>query len=252
MEIKSRRIWQFVLLIVVAVLSLWFLISAPGPTAAADGQEGNVAEWLGEVFGGFGSGWPTLIGGITIVALIVFCFANGLIHTFHIRFVWLRDADDNSTASRDVPKSSAYRSVRELVHESISGLETMIVLLPLLGFTGTVWGIINSMRYLDAENTVESIRAGLETALFTTLFGLMARIVLQFIATGLGVYERFDRAEETVAATGGSALGAEEMEKLSEAIQNVAFRGDGASGKPMVVIDPTDKDHRRFLDRLGT
>jgi biopolymer transport protein ExbB len=52
----------------------------------------------------------------------------------------------------------------------------------MLGFTGTVWGMILAFRDIEAANdiTPSIVAGGISVALLTTLFGLIVAIIIQF------------------------------------------------------------------------
>ena len=60
-------------------------------------------------------------------------------------------------------------------------MSTMIVLAPMLGFTGTVLGMIKSFADIKAANDISPavVAEGIEIALLTTAFGLIVAIVVQ-------------------------------------------------------------------------
>jgi biopolymer transport protein ExbB len=61
-------------------------------------------------------------------------------------------------------------------------LSTVVSLAPMLGFTGTVWGMILAFRDIEAANdiTPSIVAGGISVALLTTLFGLIVAIIIQF------------------------------------------------------------------------
>ena len=60
-------------------------------------------------------------------------------------------------------------------------LATIISLAPMLGFTGTVWGMILSFRAIEEANDISPaiVAHGIAVALLTTLFGLVVAITIQ-------------------------------------------------------------------------
>lgn len=60
-------------------------------------------------------------------------------------------------------------------------LTTVIVLAPMLGFTGTVWGMIEAFNAIKVENDISPaiVAGGISQALLTTLFGLIVAMIIQ-------------------------------------------------------------------------
>jgi len=60
-------------------------------------------------------------------------------------------------------------------------LSTVIVLAPLLGFTGTVWGMIQAFDAIKVQNDISPaiVASGISQALLTTLFGLVVAMLIQ-------------------------------------------------------------------------
>ncbi|HFE52418.1 MAG TPA: MotA/TolQ/ExbB proton channel family protein, partial [Bacteroidetes bacterium] len=60
-------------------------------------------------------------------------------------------------------------------------LATIISLAPMLGFTGTVWGMIMAFRAIEEANDISPaiVAHGIAVALLTTLFGLVVAITIQ-------------------------------------------------------------------------
>ncbi len=58
----------------------------------------------------------------------------------------------------------------------------IIVVAPLLGFTGTVWGMILAFEAIKTANDISPaiVAGGISQALLTTLFGLIVAITIQF------------------------------------------------------------------------
>ncbi|MDZ7369601.1 MAG: MotA/TolQ/ExbB proton channel family protein [candidate division KSB1 bacterium] len=61
-------------------------------------------------------------------------------------------------------------------------LATVIALAPMLGFTGTVQGMINAFDAIKAANDISPaiVAGGISIALLTTLFGLVVAMIIQF------------------------------------------------------------------------
>lgn len=60
-------------------------------------------------------------------------------------------------------------------------LATVVSIAPMLGFLGTVWGMILSFREIEAANDISPsiVAGGISVALLTTLFGLIVAIIIQ-------------------------------------------------------------------------
>lgn len=60
-------------------------------------------------------------------------------------------------------------------------LSTVVSIAPMLGFTGTVWGMIIAFREIEAVNDISPsiVAGGISVALLTTLFGLIVAIIIQ-------------------------------------------------------------------------
>jgi len=60
-------------------------------------------------------------------------------------------------------------------------LGTVISVAPMLGFLGTVWGMVQAFEAIAAANDISPsiVADGISTALLTTLFGLVVAIIIQ-------------------------------------------------------------------------
>ncbi|MDD3716238.1 MAG: MotA/TolQ/ExbB proton channel family protein [Candidatus Marinimicrobia bacterium] len=60
-------------------------------------------------------------------------------------------------------------------------LSTVIVLAPMMGFTGTVSGMVNAFQDIAAANDMSPavVASGISEALLTTLFGLIVAMIIQ-------------------------------------------------------------------------
>ncbi len=60
-------------------------------------------------------------------------------------------------------------------------MSTVIVLAPMLGFTGTVMGMVEAFQDIAAANDISPavVASGIQTALLTTLFGLIVAMIIQ-------------------------------------------------------------------------
>ena len=61
-------------------------------------------------------------------------------------------------------------------------LNLVITIAPLLGFTGTVAGMITAFDSIEAANNISPavVAGGISQALLTTAFGLIVAIIIQF------------------------------------------------------------------------
>ncbi len=62
-------------------------------------------------------------------------------------------------------------------------LATVISVAPMLGFLGTVWGMVEAFRAIAAANDISPsiVADGISTALLTTMFGLVVAIFIQIV-----------------------------------------------------------------------
>jgi biopolymer transport protein ExbB len=62
-------------------------------------------------------------------------------------------------------------------------LTTVIVLAPLLGFTGTVSGMVTAFNAIKVKNDISPniVAGGISQALLTTLFGLVVAMIIQVL-----------------------------------------------------------------------
>lgn len=62
-------------------------------------------------------------------------------------------------------------------------LGTVISVAPMLGFLGTVWGMIKAFQAIEQANDISPsiVAGGISTALLTTLFGLVVAIIIQIL-----------------------------------------------------------------------
>ncbi len=62
-------------------------------------------------------------------------------------------------------------------------LATVISVAPMLGFLGTVWGMVEAFRAIEAANDISPsiVAGGISTALLTTMFGLVVAIIIQIV-----------------------------------------------------------------------
>lgn len=67
------------------------------------------------------------------------------------------------------------------LEKNLVWLSTAIAIAPMLGFTGTVWGMVNAFKAIAAANDISPsiVAGGISQALLTTLFGLIVAMVIQ-------------------------------------------------------------------------
>ncbi|HKJ68107.1 MAG TPA: MotA/TolQ/ExbB proton channel family protein [bacterium] len=68
------------------------------------------------------------------------------------------------------------------LERGLTWLSTVIAIAPMLGFTGTVWGMIMAFQDIEKANDISPsiVAGGISVALLTTLFGLIVAIIIQF------------------------------------------------------------------------
>ncbi|MCF7803816.1 MAG: MotA/TolQ/ExbB proton channel family protein [Candidatus Marinimicrobia bacterium] len=68
------------------------------------------------------------------------------------------------------------------LERGLTWLATIIAIAPMLGFTGTVWGMILAFQDIEKANDISPsiVAGGISVALLTTLFGLIVAIIIQF------------------------------------------------------------------------
>lgn len=67
------------------------------------------------------------------------------------------------------------------LERGLTWLATIIAIAPMLGFTGTVWGMILAFQDIEKANDISPsiVAGGISVALLTTLFGLIVAIIIQ-------------------------------------------------------------------------
>jgi biopolymer transport protein ExbB len=67
------------------------------------------------------------------------------------------------------------------LEKNVSWVSLFIALAPMLGFMGTVIGMIGSFNSIEEAGTMEPslVAGGIKVALLTTVFGLIVAIILQ-------------------------------------------------------------------------
>ena len=97
--------------------------------------------------------------------------------------IFYQGLDRSNEGLEQVEKSIvAYGSVQMgLLEKGLSWISLFIALAPMLGFMGTVIGMIDAFDAIEAENTISPglVAGGIKKALLTTVFGLIVAIILQ-------------------------------------------------------------------------
>lgn len=67
------------------------------------------------------------------------------------------------------------------LEKNLVWLSTVIAVAPMLGFTGTVWGMIGAFKSIAAANDISPaiVASNIQVALLTTLFGLIVAMIIQ-------------------------------------------------------------------------
>ena len=67
------------------------------------------------------------------------------------------------------------------LEKNLVWLSLIISVAPMLGFTGTVWGMVVAFRNIEAANDISPsvVAGGISQALLTTLFGLIVAMIIQ-------------------------------------------------------------------------
>ncbi|MBD3386833.1 MotA/TolQ/ExbB proton channel family protein [candidate division KSB1 bacterium] len=88
---------------------------------------------------------------------------------------------DQGIESVEKAVSSAGAIEMAFLERGLIWLSTVISIAPMLGFTGTVWGMIKAFESIAAANDISPtiVADGISVALLTTLFGLVVAIIIQ-------------------------------------------------------------------------
>ncbi len=70
------------------------------------------------------------------------------------------------------------------LEKNLVWISTVIAVAPMLGFTGTVWGMISAFDSIAASNdiTPSIVADGISQALLTTVFGLVVAMIMQIFS----------------------------------------------------------------------
>lgn len=77
---------------------------------------------------------------------------------------------------------SAGQIAMSFLEKNMTWLTTISTIAPLLGFTGTVWGMVKAFEDIANANDISPaiVADGISMALLTTLFGLVVAMIVQF------------------------------------------------------------------------
>ncbi|MEA3287797.1 MAG: MotA/TolQ/ExbB proton channel family protein [Candidatus Marinimicrobia bacterium] len=89
---------------------------------------------------------------------------------------------DRGTVAVEKAIESAGSIEMSFLENNMIWLSTVVSLAPMLGFTGTVFGMVNAFDSIAAANDIQPalVAVGISMALLTTLFGLVVAIIIQF------------------------------------------------------------------------
>jgi biopolymer transport protein ExbB len=137
------------------------------------------------------------------------------------------------------PKEEVEKTIENAAFYEMSRLERGLIVLatvanvaPLLGFLGTVTGMIESFDALAAEGLTNpgAVASGIKEALYTTAFGLFVAIPVQLVYNFfISRINRFVRDIETAANT------------LMETYAEMERTGVSASSSPTAKVGPAPK-----------
>lgn len=89
---------------------------------------------------------------------------------------------DRGTAAVEKAIESAGSIEMSFLENNMIWLSTVVSLAPMLGFTGTVFGMVQAFDSIAAANDIQPalVAVGISMALLTTLFGLVVAMIIQF------------------------------------------------------------------------
>ena len=89
---------------------------------------------------------------------------------------------ERGTAAAEKAIESAGSIEMSFLENNMIWLSTVVSLAPMLGFTGTVFGMVQAFDSIAAANDIQPalVAVGISMALLTTLFGLVVAMVIQF------------------------------------------------------------------------
>jgi biopolymer transport protein ExbB len=67
------------------------------------------------------------------------------------------------------------------LEKNMGWLTAIVAIAPMMGFTGTVWGMIGAFEAIEAANDISPavVAGGISQALLTTAFGLVVAMIIQ-------------------------------------------------------------------------
>ena len=67
------------------------------------------------------------------------------------------------------------------LEKNMGWLTAIVAIAPMMGFTGTVWGMIGAFEAIEAANDISPavVAGGISQALLTTAFGLITAMIIQ-------------------------------------------------------------------------
>lgn len=89
---------------------------------------------------------------------------------------------DRGTAAVEKAIESAGSIEMSFLENNMIWLSTVVSIAPMLGFTGTVFGMVQAFDSIAAANDIQPalVAVGISMALLTTLFGLVVAMIIQF------------------------------------------------------------------------
>ncbi len=89
---------------------------------------------------------------------------------------------DRGTLAVEKAIESAGSIEMSFLENNMIWLSTVVSLAPMLGFTGTVFGMVQAFDSIAAANDIQPalVAVGISMALLTTLFGLVVAMIIQF------------------------------------------------------------------------
>ena len=94
----------------------------------------------------------------------------------------LEKADDGVEAAEKTLDQTGTIEMASL-EKNMTWISLCIATAPMLGFLGTVWGMIEAFREIEAANDISPavVAGGISVALLTTAFGLVVAVILQVL-----------------------------------------------------------------------
>ena len=94
----------------------------------------------------------------------------------------LEKANDGAAAAEKTLDQTGSIEMASL-EKNMTWISLCIATAPMLGFLGTVWGMIEAFREIEAANDISPavVAGGISVALLTTAFGLVVAVILQVL-----------------------------------------------------------------------